>query len=119
MDVGYQWLAICERGAHHITTAHCNAEGGPVHWYIDIVASWHLDANAFPCFYDLYLDVIALPNGQVEIIDGDELEAALAAHVVNRAQYELAWREAEAVAAAIREGAFTPVQRTRDLLRLF
>lgn len=71
------------------------------------------------CFDDLYLDVIALPNGQVEIIDGDELETALAAHVITRAQYELAWREAEAVAAAVQNGSFAPILRARDLLGLF
>ena len=81
MDVGYLWLAICEEGAHHVTTAHCNAGGEPVHWYTDIVDSWQVGAGGFPCFDDLYLDVIALPNGQVEIIDGDELEAALKTHV--------------------------------------
>ena len=83
MDVGYLWLTIYEEGAHHITTAHCNANGEPVHWYTDIVASWGFDANGFPCFDDLCLDVIALPDRQVEIIDGDELKAASKTHVIN------------------------------------
>ena len=83
MDVGYGWLTICEEGAHHITTAHCNADGEPVHWYTDIVDSWGFDANGFPCFDDLCLDVIALPDRQVEIIDGDELKAASKTHVIN------------------------------------
>lgn len=101
MDARYQWLSICEKGAHHLVTAHCNAEGEPVHWYINIVESWGVDPDGFPYFDDLYLDVIALPNGQVETIDANELKAALAFGVINRVQADLAWAEARAVAAAI------------------
>lgn len=119
MDAGYQWLAICEEHAHHVTTAHCNADGEPVHWYIDIIESWQVDKNGFPYFDDLYLDVITLPNGQVEIIDRDELEAALEARVISRAQYDLAWRVAETVVASIQRQTFEPVPFTRRYLDLF
>lgn len=119
MDVGYQWLFICEEGAHHIAVAHCNTEGEPVHWYIDVIEAWHVDENGFPYFDDLFLDVVALPNGQVEIIDRDELEAALEARAISRAQYELAWREPEAVTAAIKNQSFNPVQLTRHFMNMF
>lgn len=119
MDAGYKWLSVCEKGTRYIITAHCDAEGEPVHWYIDIVESWGVDPNGFPYFDDLYLDVIALPNGQVEIIDADELEAALAFGVISQAQHDLAWAEAKAVAAAIRSQTFGPVQLTRRYLGMF
>jgi predicted RNA-binding protein associated with RNAse of E/G family len=119
MDVGYQWLSICEKGARHIVTAHCNAEGKPVHWYTDIIDSWGVGEDGFPYFDNLYLDVIALPGGQVEIIDGDELEAALEARIISRTQYELVWREAEAVTAAIKVQSFRPVQLTRHFMSMF
>lgn len=119
MDTGYKWLFICQAGARHITTAHCDAEGEPVHWYIDVIASWGIDSSGFPYFDDLYLDVVALPNGQVEVVDQDELETALAFGVINRAQVDLAWAEAKAVAAAIRSRTFGPVQLTRHYLGMF
>ncbi len=119
MDAGYQWLFICQMDARHIATAHCTAEGEPVHWYIDVTASWGIDSSGFPYFDDLYLDVIALPNGQAEVIDQDELEAALAFGVINRAQYSFAWREAKAVAAAIRSQTFGPVQLTQHYPGMF
>jgi len=119
MDVGYQWLSICTKGAQHIVTAHCDAEGEPVHLYIDVVVSWGFDANGFPYFDDLYLDVIALPGGWFEVIDGDELEAALKARVISRAQYEGAWREAESVSTALEDGAFAPMEDVRRYLSLF
>lgn len=119
MDVGYQWLTICEVGARHIVTAHCNAEGEPVHLYIDVIASWHVGEDGFPCFDDLYLDVITLPDGRFEVIDGDELEAALKARVISRAQYEGAWREAERVAATLEDVSFAPMEDVQRYLSLF
>ena len=40
--------------------------------------------DGIPWYGDLYLDVIALPDGRSEIIDGDELEQALVVGAVNQ-----------------------------------
>lgn len=110
MDTGYRWLTLLEPGARHITTVHCDAAGKPVQYYVDIIESWHMGTDGFPLYGDLYLDVIALPDGRAEMIDGEELEEALANGAVSQAQYDLAWAEARAVLGAIRAGAFVPIE---------
>jgi predicted RNA-binding protein associated with RNAse of E/G family len=110
MDVGYRWLTLCEPGARHVTTVHCDAAGDPVQIYVDIITFWEFGADGFPCYRDMYLDVIALLDGRAEIIDGEELEEAFAGGVVSREQYDVAWMEARAVHDAIRSGTFAPVQ---------
>ncbi len=49
----------------------------------------------------------------------DEPEAALKARVISRTQYDEAWREAEAVTAALEDGSFAPMGDVRRYLSLF
>lgn len=94
MDLGFRWLTLLEPGAQHVTTFHCDAAGKLAQAYVDIIEGWTFGADGFPGYSDMYLDVIALPDGRAEIIDGDELEEALAKGQVTRAQYDSAWMEA-------------------------
>ena len=52
----------------------------------------------------------------MELLDRDELEAALAAGAITRDQRDAAWREAERVLTEIRLGAFPPFLRTAEYL---
>lgn len=113
MDVGYRWLTLLEAGAQHVTTLHCDAAGRLVQVYVDIVEGWTFGTEGFPGYNDMYLDVIALPNGCSEIIDGEELEEALRKGRVTQAQYERAWVEAREVHQAIRAGTFAPLNWVR------
>lgn len=116
LDDGYAWLFICPEGARHVVTAHFDERGQPVHWYIDVVERWTLGDDGFPVYDDLFLDVIALPSGRTEVLDGDELEAASAEGGVTAVQRVSAWEEAERIRAAIRSGTFEPVARCTELL---
>lgn len=119
MDTGYRWLTLLEPGARHITTVHCDAAGRPVQLYVDIIEAWELGPDGFPRYGDLYLDVIALPDGVAEIIDGEELELALSNGRVTQEQYALAWAEARTVYAAICAGTFRPIGLALRGLELF
>jgi predicted RNA-binding protein associated with RNAse of E/G family len=118
LDDGYEWLFILPNAARHVVTAHCNAQGRPVHWYIDVVERWTPVPDGFPVYDDLFLDVTATPSGRVEILDQDELAAALATRVITRDQYDAAWQEAHRIEAAIRNGSFAPVAQTEACLGL-
>jgi predicted RNA-binding protein associated with RNAse of E/G family len=115
---GYEWLFLLPHAARHVVTAHCDAQGRPVHWYIDVVERWTLGSDGFPVYDDLFLDVTATPSGRVEILDHDELEEALKTGVITRAQYDTAWKEARRIKAAIRGGSFEPVAQTEAFLEL-
>lgn len=120
MDTGYQWLAICEpTHKHRVTTVHFDTHAAPVQYYVDIVNDWYLGSDGVPYFDDLYLDVVALPDGRAEIIDQDELEVALATHVITIDQYELAWHEAKTVLAALENQSFEPLSLSKYYLAMF
>lgn len=102
-DSGFSWLQQFPDEAHHAVTTQFDTEGNVVQWYIDVCNRHALDADGIPWWEDLYLDVLVVPDGRVEIVDADELEEALAGGVIDRAQYELAWREARALVTTINE----------------
>ncbi len=110
IDTGYHWLTLLEPGVPHVTTLHCDAAGQLVQVYVDMIEGWSLGEDGYPVFDDLYLDVIALPDGRAEIIDVEELEEALEAGAITRAQFDAAWSEATGVLEAIRQRRFAPLR---------
>lgn len=116
LDDGFSWLFVLRDGARHVVTAHCDAAGEPVHWYVDVVEGWWMGDDGFPVYADLFLDVVVTPGGSVELLDAAELEAALAADVVTSAQYELALSEADRIVRALQGGGFEPAVRTCEFL---
>lgn len=118
---GFRWLYFVPHDARHALLAILNADGQPEWLYIDVCAGSGLDEQGQPYVDDLYLDVVALctPDWRVtdtEIIDADELEAALGAGLVTSEQATFAWAEARAVQAALRAGTFAPLETVRGAL---
>jgi len=60
-----------------------------VQYYYDITDRNILDGENSR-FYDLYLDVVVLPDGNATILDTDELDAALKSGIITNTQYEAA-----------------------------
>ena len=75
-------------------------------WYIDICLQHGIDAGGIPWWDDLFLDVIVFPNGECQIIDGEELDAAWQSEVIDESQYRLAWAEATKLVQMIEQNAF-------------
>lgn len=82
---GFRWWYLVPEKAQHALLVILNGAGEPQWFYTDICAGSGLE-DGFPWTSDLYLDVIATcevhNNGHwqvtvTEIIDADELEAAL------------------------------------------
>lgn len=116
LDDGFAWLFYLREGARHVVTAHCDASGEPVHWYVDVVDGWWMGADGYPVYTDLFLDVVATPGGAVEMLDTEELDFAFAAGEVTSVQYDLARSEAERIERELCVGEFQPVLRTREYL---
>lgn len=74
--------------------------------YIDIVLEHGVTEAGIPWFDDLYLDVVHLPTGELEIIDGDDLDEALANNRISPEQHALAWDVANKLKGQIEAGAF-------------
>ncbi|RJP02849.1 DUF402 domain-containing protein [Exiguobacterium sp. RIT452] len=98
---GYSWLQQFPSGKKHVVTTMFNERGKIVQTYVDICFRHGRDANGI-FWDDLFLDLVLLPSGECLILDADELEAALRAGEINRAQYDEAWREVDRLREQIR-----------------
>jgi predicted RNA-binding protein associated with RNAse of E/G family len=52
-------------------------QGRLAQFYFDITDGSFIDENGEPSFYDLMLDVVALPDGGIYVLDRDELDRPL------------------------------------------
>lgn len=105
-DAGYGWLQHFPQGAHHAVTSIFDAQGTLVRWYIDICKQHFRDEQGIIWYDDLYLDLDVSTEGVVDLLDVDELDDALRQGQVSPVEYELAWKEANALISAIEEDMF-------------
>ncbi|WP_017185124.1 DUF402 domain-containing protein [Alkalibacillus haloalkaliphilus] len=93
VDNGYIWLQHFPEGQHFTVTTMFNGKGEVIQWYIDLSLRNGIE-NAVPYYDDLFLDIVVLPNGQVFLLDEDELQDAFAHGMIDEDLYNLAYREA-------------------------
>lgn len=95
-DAGYIWLQHLPIDKNYAITTMYDSDDKIVQWYFDIIkANGVIDGR--PYFDDLYLDVVLLPNGQVLLLDEDELLAALSSADIDKNDYDMAYKEAKAI----------------------
>lgn len=76
-DKGYSWLQYYPKDEHYVVTAMFDDKHQIVEWYIDTCRGQGVTDQGVPWFDDLYLDVVVLSNGEIFLVDEDELEEAL------------------------------------------
>ncbi|MGI1807128.1 DUF402 domain-containing protein [Exiguobacterium sp. TDN 0502] len=104
-DAGYIWVQQFPKDAHHAVTSMFDASGQLVQTYIDICL--HTGVEDGRVYWDdLFLDLIALPSGQILLVDADELEAARKQGHVSQEDYTLAWAEAKQLQKRLQDGSF-------------
>lgn len=89
-DKGIKWLSILPQSDFYCITAMMNERNEILVWYIDMIAKQGTDADNIPYFYDLYLDLVVYPNGEILVDDMDELEKALQEKDITQEQFDLA-----------------------------
>ena len=88
---GHTWLEWIEKDKNYCVIAIFNENNKLIEWYIDIILSQGLD-NGIPCYDDLYLDVVAFPDGNVIYMDEDELLDSLNNGTITKENYDLAYK---------------------------
>ena len=83
-DKDYSWLQIALEDQFFWVTAMFDNSDRLIEIYIDINAGNCFANPDNPCFDDMYLDIVVLPNGMVSILDQDELEEALSEGVISK-----------------------------------
>lgn len=91
MDNGYYLIEIVPKNKNYALRIYLNDQKEPVEYYIDITKENGIDKDTkIPYFIDLYLDIIIQNNGEVNIIDEDELKDALKNSDITEDDYQLA-----------------------------
>lgn len=118
-DGGYEWLQQFQKGAHYVMTSMYNNLGEIVQYYIDICKVQGVTDRGVPWFDDLYLDVVILPDGKLYLLDAEELEDALKRGLITQEDFDMAWREANAVMELYNNGQFPLLKLSEQHLKLF
>lgn len=90
VDTGYYWLQFAPKGEHFWLSVVYDGKGEITQYYFDITYENHINENGDSFFYDLFLDVVLLPDGQIFLLDEDELEEALKGHIIDQPTYNMA-----------------------------
>ncbi len=113
VDDGYMWLQQFPFNKNHSVTTMFDADGNIVQWYIDICLRNGMK-NGIPWMDDLFLDIVVLPSGELIVRDADELEDALSKGIVDKALYDLAWKEVHNLKSLIGTGSFKLINLSKD-----
>jgi predicted RNA-binding protein associated with RNAse of E/G family len=66
--------------------------GKIIEWYFDVTKKNTVDNEGNPYCDDLFLDIVLLPNGQIIILDEDELQNAYDEGIITYNEYNLAYK---------------------------
>ncbi|KXY31736.1 DUF402 domain-containing protein [Bacillus mycoides] len=103
---GYTWMQYFINGENFAITVMLDNQKQLVQYYIDVTKEYKIDERGLPYFDDLYLDVVLLPNGEIYVLDEDELEDAYKIGDVTKEEYELAWNTTKWIIATIKNRKF-------------
>ena len=98
---GYDWLQLAPQGERWWCTAFFRPDGQLEQLYFDITRGNALNGPDSH-FEDLFLDVVAEPDGRVFRLDEAELRAAVDAGLVSSAEAARARADADALEARLR-----------------
>ncbi|MCI8384759.1 MAG: GNAT family N-acetyltransferase [Clostridia bacterium] len=94
MDNNYKWLEFYDYNSKVKLTAIYDENNEIIEWYFDIARKIGKE-NSVPFEDDLYLDVVVTSNGDISLLDEDELKEAFDRFEVNKEDYDMAYNEAE------------------------
>lgn len=88
MDNGYYIVEIIPKHEHYAMRVFLNEKKEVIEHYIDIIKESGLDKEYnIPYFIDLYLDITVLYNGDIHVIDEDELLDAYNSSEITKDEY--------------------------------
>lgn len=93
LDNDYEWLEFYDYNSKIKLTAVYDDKSAIIEWYFDIARRIGKENNV-PYEDDLYLDVVARPNGELVLLDEDELQEACNRLEVSKSEFKMAYDEA-------------------------
>ena len=89
-DDGYSELSFLPDNENWMLWAIYNNRGEIVEWYADITKENAVDEEGSPYCDDLYLDAALMPDGEIIVLDEDELKDAHDSGEVTRGEFNMA-----------------------------
>jgi len=90
-DDGYSVINFLPDDEHWYLHAMYDENGDIIEWYFDITKKNAVDEAGKPYCDDLYLDAVLLPDGQIIVLDEDEIAQALHDAKITQAEFDLAY----------------------------
>ncbi len=94
VDNGYSWMQIAPEREHWWLTVMFDERWTIVQYYFDITLE-NILRGRDSRFRDLFLDVAAIPEGKMELLDRDELDEALREHLITPEEHRVATETGE------------------------
>jgi len=94
-DKGYSWLQLAFKDRFFWATVMYDAKGEFMQGYFDITGGNSFENMENPTFQDMYLDLVLLNDGRIQVLDQDELDEALEQRKITREQYHHTMAEGE------------------------
>ncbi len=87
---GYTWLQLAPENEHFWATVMFDEKGNLFQYYFDITYENHIDDPEGAWFYDMILDVVMRPGGDMVKLDRHELIEHLKSGAISKEMYDLA-----------------------------
>ena len=87
-DAGFSWLQVAFKEQFFWATVMFDGQGVFLQAYFDITAGNIFDDTDNPKFRDMYLDLVLLDDGQILVLDEEELEEALEQKEITEEEYK-------------------------------
>lgn len=94
---GMCWLQMLPDDTKRMITAKFLPEGTVSVWYVDVIEGTEYAEDGVLIYEDKYLDVIFTPQGDVEVVDRDELDEAYHSGELTEKQHRDALEEGERI----------------------
>lgn len=86
-DNNYKWLQFYDYNSKVLLTTMYNQNNEAIEWYFDIARNIGKENN-IPYEDDLYLDVLVKSNGEIVLLDEDELKEAYERMEISKEEYD-------------------------------
>lgn len=102
IDNGYYMAEVIPKKENYIMRIYFNEKKQRIEYYFDVTLKNGLDEKSnIPYYDDLYLDVTINRNGEVKVLDEDELLEALNRKEISEDEYNLANKTKESLLESI------------------
>ncbi len=94
LDDGYTWVQIVPIDKHWTITIMYDENKKMIQWYIDITNMNGIDSDSRVFYDDMYLDITVTNDGEIILLDEQDINDALDNNVITSEQYKAAYKEA-------------------------